>query len=277
MLFSAVSVWICFGLLAALLVVVPLTSTALYMRRYRLTVLQALLLQLNTALNRLRWRTRTNRRIPIGPGQGAIIISNHRSSIDPLFLQAIAPRLIHWMFAKEYARSKWLGWFFRAVGAIPAGRAGIDTAAVKQAIRLAAAGELIGMMPEGRINETQELLVPGRPGRGAGGLEGPRAGCSLLYLRRPYDGTVAGPLLMPARVTVAVGEPIDLTPYYDRVREPGVLEELTKRFMKEIAHLAGRDDFEPQLAGRRWKPEEAEESDETDEAAAEPDAGRAPA
>ena len=31
--------------------------------------------------------------------------------------------------------------------------------------------------------------------------------------------------------------------------------------LKEIARLAGREDFEPQLAGRRWKPgsEESEE------------------
>ena len=30
--------------------------------------------------------------------------------------------------------------------------------------------------------------------------------------------------------------------------------EIMLRIMSEIAHLAGRDDFQPKLAGRRWKP-----------------------
>jgi hypothetical protein len=31
---------------------------------------------------------------------------------------------------------------------------------------------------------------------------------------------------------------------------------LTKRFLKEIAHLAKNDAFEPQLAGKRWHPDD---------------------
>ena len=34
----------------------------------------------------------------------------------------------------------------------------------------------------------------------------------------------------------------------------GLDPKLTRRFMEEIAKLAGRPDFQPQLAGRRWKP-----------------------
>lgn len=40
-----------------------------------------------------------------------------------------------------------------------------------------------------------------------------------------------------------------------------VLEELTKRFLVEIAKLAGAENFQPKLAGHRWKtgaPVEAE-------------------
>jgi hypothetical protein len=37
-----------------------------------------------------------------------------------------------------------------------------------------------------------------------------------------------------------------------------VLEELTRRFMREIATLAGQPDYEPTLAGRFYKPGQAE-------------------
>ena len=79
----------------------------------------------------------------------------------------------------------------------------------------------------------------------------------------PYTGTTIGPLFKSAKVRVAIGDPIDISEFYGREREPGVLEDLTKRFLKAIAHLAGVDDFEPQLAGRRWKTDEpvADEGD----------------
>jgi 1-acyl-sn-glycerol-3-phosphate acyltransferase len=68
----------------------------------------------------------------------------------------------------------------------------------------------------------------------------------------PYDGTALGSFFMPAHARVVVGEPIDISAYYDE-DEKEVLAELTRRFLVEIAKLSGRQDFEPQIAGRRWK------------------------
>ena len=74
------------------------------------------------------------------------------------------PRITHWMVAREYCESWPLSWFFRTVEAILTGRGGVDTKAVKQAIRYASEGGLVGMLPEGRINTTDAFLLPGRPG-----------------------------------------------------------------------------------------------------------------
>src|SRR5262249_7428354 len=41
--------------------------------------------------------------------------------------------------------------------------------------------------------------------------------------------------------------------YFDREKEEGVTQEITLRVLKELAKLAGDADFQPQLAGRRWK------------------------
>jgi hypothetical protein len=59
---------------------------------------------------------------------------------------------------------------------------------------------------------------------------------------------------MTAHAHVTIGKPIDLTSYLERENDRSVQQELTLLFLKEIAKLAGRPDFEPKLAGRHWKP-----------------------
>ena len=62
---------------------------------------------------------------------------------------------------------------------------------------------------------------------------------------------------MRARVRVVVGQPIDLSAYFDRELSSEELRALTLRCLRGIASLAGRDDFEPKIAGRQWKPADA--------------------
>src|SRR5260221_7224609 len=87
--------WISLAVLAAVIVLVPLIGSIIAMRHYRITFLQEFWLWLNAVFNRLRWHTRVDRAMAIGPEQGAVIIANHRSGFDPMFLQLAAPRMIH--------------------------------------------------------------------------------------------------------------------------------------------------------------------------------------
>ena len=151
-----------------------------------------------------------------------------------------------------------LGWFFRLFEQIPAGRGGVDSAAIKQAIRLASQGNLVGMLPEGQINTTGKLLLPGRPGIVLVALKA-RVPIIPCYIQgAPYGGSTLGPFFRPSHVRVSVGDPIDLSEYYDREKDPEMMAELTKRCLSAIARLAGDTNFVPQVAGRRWKPEEQE-------------------
>lgn len=50
-----------------------------------------------------------------------------------------------------------------------------------------------------------------------------------------------------------MGDPIDLSPYFDRRKEEGMVAELALKVFKVLSTLGGHPDFEPQLAGRRWK------------------------
>ncbi len=258
----AAVVWLVIGIVALVFIVVPLAVTVRAMRRWRLSFGQAILQHgLNSLLNRILWRTTVNRPLPIDDDKGAIIIANHTSSFDPMFIAMTSGRLVHWMVAKEYCVDWRLGWFFKLLKQIPTGRGGVDSAAIKHAIRLASEGELVGMLPEGRINTTSELLLPGRPGAVLVALRA-RVPIVPCYIQgAPYGGTMLGPFLRPAHVRVAVAGPIDLSEYYDRDKDPELMAELTKHCLSAIAKLAGRDDFVPQVAGRRWLPDEHAASD----------------
>lgn len=208
---------------------------------------------------RVLWRTTISGPMPDSKHHGAVIVSNHSCPIDPAFVQLTANRLGHWMVAKEFCMIWGLRWMFRVLWAIPVNRGGVDTASTKAAIRFAEEGDLVGLFPEGRINTTQEVLLPGRPGAALIALKA-RVPVIPCYIHgAPYNGTTFGCFFMPARVRVVVGKPIDISAYYDREGEKEVLEELTLRFLKEMARLAGHPNFKPSLAGRFYKPGSADE------------------
>jgi 1-acyl-sn-glycerol-3-phosphate acyltransferase len=222
-------------------------------KRSRFTFFQAVLCLINLLLTRILWRATTSGRLPVASDEGALIVCNHISGVDPLIIQLCTDRVVHWMVAREYYEMPVLHYAFRATGTIPVNRAGVDTASTKMAIRLAQHGGLVGLFPEGRVNTTQDLLLPGRPGAAMIALRARVKVIPCFVSGVPYDGTALGSLFMAGKAHVVVGEPIDLSQYFGREGDREVLQELTKRFLFEIAKLSGSADFQPQLAGRQWK------------------------
>lgn len=224
-------------------------------RRSSYTLMQSALLTWNWMMTRLLWRATVVGRLPVAKNQGAVIVCNHRSPTDPGFIALAADRIVHWMVAKEYCNHPALAWFFRAFQAIPVSRGGIDTAATKMAIRYAREGGLVGLFPEGRINTTDDILLPGRPGAALIALKARVPVIPCYVTGSPYNGSVFGVFVTPARTVMRIGEPIDLSGYHGREGDRKVLEEVTCRFLVEIARLAGVDDYRPKLAGRFYKPD----------------------
>ena len=215
---------------------------------------QTLLFGLNYLLTRLLWRASVHGTFDIPANQGAILVSNHRAPIDPTFLYLSTNRLVHWMVAKEYVVHPALAWFFTQTESIPVSRGGIDTKATKIAIRYASEGGLVGMFPEGRINRTDDVLLPGRPGVALIALKARVPVIPMYVDGSPYDGeSVFSPLMMPARVHLTIGKPIDLSPYYEGASDRKTQQTVTLLLLREIAKLAGQPDFEPRLAGRNYR------------------------
>ena len=221
--------------------------------RMRFTPAQFPIYMYNYFMTRVLWRARLAGAVSLPPHQGAVIVCNHRSPIDPGFVALACDRPVHWMVAREYVHHPLVGWGLRILQVIPVGRAGIDTAATKLAMRYAQRGDLVGMFPEGRINTTDQFMLPGRPGAAMVALKA-RVPVVPCYIDgSPWDGTDFGFLLMTAKTHLRVGKPIDLSEYYGQETDREILKSLTRRFMREIAALAGLSDYEPKLAGKEWK------------------------
>ena len=113
------------GIVAGLLFVAVVLGVLITWRGKRLTLAQHVLLLTNMLFVRGLWRTTTSGPFPVAPGAGAIIVSNHCSSVEPLLLQRCTDRIVFWMVAREYVENGPTGVVFRAMGCIPVGRRGI--------------------------------------------------------------------------------------------------------------------------------------------------------
>ncbi len=159
-------------------------------------------------IGRLLWRVEFTNVPPAEIRNGALLVANHRSSVDPFFVQLAARRRVHWMVAREYCTHFLFGPFLRLLEVIPTNRSGMDTAATKAAIRMTREGRLVGMFPEGRLNHTRQPLVSIRSGAA---VVAQRAGVPIIPLfiqGSPYRRTVWSPLLMAGHVIITFGQPI---------------------------------------------------------------------
>jgi len=241
--------------IVALVLVVGLVGFALVVRSTRYTAAQTFFWIFAKFYTRIMWRTKIVDRFPLEAQGNGVVICNHRSSIDPFFIQVSVRRVIRWMVAREYCEHPIFGFFLRIAEVIPVNRGGIDTASTKAAIRIVSEGGVVGMLPEGRINTTEQFMNPVRPGAILVALKAHAPVIPCYIEGAPYRKKPWSPFLMRARARVRYGQPIDLSPYYGREKDGELIRQLLIQCVKAIADLAGRPDFEPQLAGRKWRPD----------------------
>jgi 1-acyl-sn-glycerol-3-phosphate acyltransferase len=211
-------------------------------------------------LTRVLWRAQVRGRVSIPPGQGALIVCNHRGPVDPAFVGLAQNRIVHWMVAREYWANPLFGLLFRIAESIPVNRGGADKAAIQTAIRLAQQGELVGLFPEGRINTTDKLLLPARPGVAKIALAARVPVVPCYITGSPMAEPLWRVAFQPAKTRLVVGRPIDVSEFHGRENDRHVLEEVTRRLLIEIARMGGADDYTPELAGR-FRPNRTPQAD----------------
>jgi 1-acyl-sn-glycerol-3-phosphate acyltransferase len=146
-----------------------------------------------------RFRVEGAGRYPAGP---AVIVANHPSALDPMFVAAALPDRVLFLAAREFLAWPLIGWAMRAYGCIPVRRGAVDTAAVRLALRALEAGVKVGVFPEGRVSPAPGPLRPGA------GMLAATAGVPILPVAVVGSGRVfplGARFPRPGRVTVKIG------------------------------------------------------------------------
>ncbi len=172
------------------------------------------------------------------PARGpAIVVANHTSAADPLFLQCATRRLISFLMAREYFDIKPLRPVFRLTDTILVNRSGRDTVAVRATLRAIRAGRVVGIFPEGGITLRRDALGPAKRGAAMLALL-TRATVIPAFIDRPvHTNKLTTSLLQPARARVFFGPAIDLGRFYGRIPDDALLDEVTHVMMDAIARL----------------------------------------
>jgi len=183
------------------------------------------------------------------PQGGALILVNHRSPVDPLFILATTARdpfrgpmtIIEFLTATEYTRIPGtIGFICKYMRSIPVDRDGEDMESAKIALRRMRAGYTVGIFPEGRINFGPGLLPP------IGGvawlaLKAGRPVIPAFIHGAPQvaSKSMVAPFLTKKRVRVEYGSPVDLSAY-DGVRvTPAILADVSRMLMEKLAETGG--------------------------------------
>jgi 1-acyl-sn-glycerol-3-phosphate acyltransferase len=198
------------------------------------------------------------------PAEGPVLlVANHQSFSDSLFMPLLTPRPVKFLAKAEYFDRHGLkGWlsagFFRGVGSIPIDRSGAAAAdpALTTALRLLDRGEVVGLYPEG-TRSPDGRLYKGHTGvaRIALSARCPVVPCAIAGTDRvqPTGRKIPVPSLKPGgQIHVVFGRPLDFSRYTGPDGEAwraiegsaagrAVLRSVTDEIMHTILSMTGQE------------------------------------
>lgn len=176
---------------------------------------------------------------------GALLVCNHVTYADALFLMMVCPRPVRFIVAEEFMVTRLLGWILEIFNSLP-----ISSKKPREAIRSAAHGiangDLICIFPEGQLTRTG-CLTPIRRG-----LESIARRAKAPIIPIYMDGLWGSifsyyrsrfftkwPRRIPYTFTVAIGEPL----HYRRLNSPLALHSLRELSAQclESSDFGGRE------------------------------------
>ncbi len=138
---------------------------------------------------------------------GAVIASNHLSFLDPPVVGSALPRRTYY-FAKSELFVPVFGWIIRKCYAFPVERGGADTRALRHAIDLLRAGELLTMFPEGTRSQDGQVHECDLGAALAAARAGvPLVPCALTGTNEVLP--VGAKYFHRGKIAISFGEPID--------------------------------------------------------------------
>ena len=175
----------------------------------------------------------------------AIVVCNHISYLDPLtfthflYNQGRAPR---YLGKKGVFDTPIVGWVVKAAGQIPVERESKGAVkALEVAVSALRAGHLIGIYPEGTLTRDENLWpMTGKTGAARLALltGAPLIPCASWGPQEVIPRYRRRIKLFPrTKVSILVGDPVDLSPWKGRESDPKALEEATDHIMDRMTAL----------------------------------------
>ncbi|WRS28093.1 lysophospholipid acyltransferase family protein [Oscillospiraceae bacterium MB08-C2-2] len=161
--------------------------------------------------------------------QGYILVSNHRSNYDPLFIVQKLKAQMHFMAKAELFRNPFFGWILRMVNAFPIERGKGDTGALEWATRITREGRILVMFPEGSRSKDGKL---GRPRSGAAVIAS-QTGADIL----PCAVSFGSKLGFRSKVVVRYGPLIKNSELALDPQVPSSVKKASQMIMERIASL----------------------------------------
>ncbi len=169
-----------------------------------------LLDRLNRLISRILYQVMPLSPSPLPQSGPVLLVSDHSSYSDPMVLAATANRPIIFLTAREVYQRRDLRWLCEIAHYIPINRGTHDVGAVRAMLRALQQGEVIGIFPEGGIDEHRE--ESGHLGIGYLAL---KTGAPVVPVSIAWDQARAAhlgrSLIMPGRAVVRYG-PLIVTP-----------------------------------------------------------------
>jgi 1-acyl-sn-glycerol-3-phosphate acyltransferase len=177
------------------------------------------------------------------PEEGpVIVVANHTSFMDSMFIPLCVPRQMVYLAKAEYFETWKTRWFFNALGMIPVKRDVKEKteAALVAGAEVLGAGGVLGLYPEG-TRSPDGRVYRGRTGVARLALKSraPVVPVGLTGSREAMPKDAKFPKLR-GRVTISFGRPLHFDRYFEHDADRFVLRTITDEIMFEIMTLSGQ-------------------------------------
>jgi 1-acyl-sn-glycerol-3-phosphate acyltransferase len=177
---------------------------------------------------------------------GVMLMINHASYLDPMFIGAAVSRNLHYMARATLFKPKIIDRFLRSLNAFPVHLGSPDRAAIKRALQILEDGNLLLIFPEG-TRSVDGSLAKAQDGIGFMAYR-TKAAVVPVFL----DGTQkAWPrnarMIKPAKITVSFGKPIDMSIYRSGEASRETYSKIGEEVMARIAELKRERELEKKI------------------------------
>ena len=170
---------------------------------------------------------------------GAILAPNHISYADPPAVGSAMSRQVHFMAKEELFKPAIMGKIITAVGSFPVRRGTADRKAIKQAIDLLKAGEVVCLFPEGTRSMNGKLQEP-EMGIGLIALKSGAPIVPVAVIGTDWVLPSDGRRRRRRQVIIEYGEPLTFEDLCQTGDSRQNMEEVGKRTMSAIGDLLAK-------------------------------------